>query len=105
MTCLKNKLIILMLSFISFTFNIVPLLSTFNHWELPCFKGVSCQSAQRGKAVSCDSLRCLHWIFNFYFMGMNVSACVYVYASRVCLLAKEVRRRHQIPQNWSHGWL
>lgn len=38
MTCLKNKLIILMLAFISFTFNIVPLLPTFNRWELPCLK-------------------------------------------------------------------
>lgn len=38
-------------------------------------------------------------------MCMNVSACVYVCASCVFLMPKEVRRRPQIPWNWSHGWL
>lgn len=32
-------------------------------------------------------------------------ACSYVFASYVCLVPVEVRRGHQIPWTWDHGWL
>lgn len=39
-------------------------------------------------------------------MCMNVlSECAYACAPYVCLVLTEVRSGHQIPWNWSYGWL
>ena len=41
-------------------------------------------------------------IYLFY-VHECLPACMYVH--RVCLRPREVRRGHQIPWNWSYGWL
>lgn len=50
----------------------------------------------------------LSWVYLFYFMHMSILlflfVVVYMYVLSAYLLPTKVRRRGQIPRNWSYGW-